>query len=174
MFSLTTQTEPTKETEYTKVLTFAGLPAHESVELDLLLAVIDSWDKQCNIYANIKVDGNPIIKEALLQKIPHSASTLTLEWLAKKHNLYGWNDSQTMTIATVVINNIKYPPTIKNIIPDQTIHAYSNFDFTLNASSSSNSDKHSLTLNAYLDNGLLKASSQSFDPSTLIKRNFRY
>jgi len=172
LFSLTTQTKPTKETEYTKVLTFAGLPAHESIELDLLLAVIDSWDKQSNIYTSIKVDGNPIIKEALLQKIPHSASTLTLEWVVKNHHLYGCNHSQTMTIATVIINGIKYPSTIKNIIPDQTIHAYSNFDFTLNASSNLNSNKDSLTLNAYLDNSSLKASWQSFDPSTIIKQNF--
>ncbi|MBF2016097.1 MAG: hypothetical protein IGS23_13005 [Rivularia sp. T60_A2020_040] len=172
MFSLTTQTELTKETEYTKVITFAGLPVHESIELDFVLAVIDSWDKQCNIYSHIKIDGNPILKEALLQKIPHSASTLTLEWITKNHNLYGWNDSQTMTIATVMINRIKYPLTIKNMIPDQTIHAYSNFDFTLNASSSLDSNGDSLTLQAYLDNGSLKATWQSFDPSIIINRNF--
>lgn len=172
LFSLTTQTELTKETEYTKVITFAGLPVHESIEIDFLLAVIDSWDKQCNIYSNIKIDGNPILKEALLQKIPHSASTLTLEWVAKNHHLYGWDDSQTMTIVTVIINGIKHAPTIKNMIPDQTIHAYSNFDFTLNASSSLDSNGDILTLKAYLDNGSLKASWQSFDPSMIIQGNF--
>ncbi|NJS15964.1 MAG: hypothetical protein HC787_01005 [Nostocaceae cyanobacterium CSU_2_110] len=78
-----------------------------------------------------------------------------------------------MTIVTVVINGIKYPPNIKNMIPDQTIHAYSNIDFTLNASSSLDSNGDSLTLQAYLDNGSLKASWQSFDPSMIINSNFR-
>ncbi len=163
------QTKLTQKTEKTKVLTFAGLPYHESIKLDFLLVFVDCWNKQHNIYSNFKVDGNPIIQEALLENIPHSASTLTLEWLAKSYYWHGWSNFQTMTMIIVALNGIKHAPTAKNIIPDQTIHAYSNSNFTLDANVSSDYDGDSLTLNAYLDNGLPKASWQSFDPTIVIK-----
>ncbi len=161
------QTEPIQEIVQSKALTFTRLPLHECIKLDFLLAVVDSWDKQWNIDSNIKIDGNPILKEAILQKIPHSATSLTLEWFTKNHNWHDWSDSQTMTVVTVVVNGIKHPSGIKNLITDKTIHAYSNFDFILDASSSLDADGDRLTLNAYLDNGSLKATWQSFDLTTI-------
>lgn len=155
----------TKETDHTKVITFAGLPPHESIKLDFSLAVIDSWDKKYTFHCNVNVDANPILQEALFQKIVHSASTLTLEWFAKSYYRHGWSDSQTVTIVNVLVKGIKHAPSIKNIIPDKTIHAYSNYNFTLDANSSSDFDGNILTLNACLDNDSLKASWQSVDPT---------
>lgn len=172
LLSYRNQKQGTQKIETVKVLTFAGLPPHESIKLDFLLAAINSWDKQCNVDSNIKVDGNSILKEALVQNIPHCASTLTLEWFAKNHDRHVWSDSQTITIVTVAINGIKNTPSIQNIIPDKTIHAYSNFNFNLNASISFDSDGDSFTLNVHLNHGLPKATWQSFDPTIIINASF--
>ena len=158
--------------EQIKVVTFAGLPSHESIKLNFLLAVVNSGNEQSNVHSNIKVDGNPILKEALVQKIPHCASTLTLEWLATHHERHVWRESQTMTNLNVSINGIKNAPSIKDIIPDKTIHAYSNFNFSLDASISFDSDGDSLTLNAQLNHGLPESCWRSFDPTIIINASF--
>lgn len=173
MLSSTNKTKLAQVTEATRVLTFAGLPPHKNIKLDFLLAVIDSWDKQYNIYSNIKVDGNLISNEALLQNIHHSASTLTLEWFKQNDDEHDWDDSQTMTIINVAVKGIKHNPKVKNAIYDKTIHAYSNLNFTLDANVNSDIDRDSLTLNAYLDNGFPKASWRSFDPSIIIKSDWK-
>ena len=69
LLKYTNKKQGTQLIEQIKVITFAGLPPHESIKLDCLLGTIDDWDQQYNIYSNIKVDGNPILKEALFQNI---------------------------------------------------------------------------------------------------------
>ena len=123
------------------VLTLTGLPAHTSVSLGFLLAVIDSWDGNSNDkisgypvgpdYFNVTADGNLIFHEtfsnfpggsqtyqgamlgsglsargfnstwldsaydlgldAAFQNIPHTGSTLTVEWFASGAGWQGDN-----------------------------------------------------------------------------------
>ncbi|MEM9922970.1 MAG: hypothetical protein AAF915_04340 [Cyanobacteria bacterium P01_D01_bin.50] len=173
MLKYTKKKQGTQPIEQIKVLTFAGLPPHKGIKLDCLLGEIDCLDRLCNIYSNIKVDGNPILKEALFQNIPHCASTLTLEWLAKSHDRHVWKDSQTITILNVAINGIKNAPSTKDIIPDRTIHAYSNFNFSLGGLISFDSDGDSFTLNVHLNHSLPESCWQSFDPTIIVNASLR-
>ena len=123
------------------VLTLTGLPAHTSVSLSFLLAVIDSWDGKSNAkilrypvgpdYFNVTVDGTNIFSQtfsnffgvsqsysgpklgwglsprgfnpiwldsaydlgldSVFQNIPHTGSTLTVEWFASGAGWQGDN-----------------------------------------------------------------------------------
>jgi VCBS repeat-containing protein len=140
------------------VLTLTGLPTHTSIDLNFLLAVIDSWDGNSgnnNIAPdtlNILVDGASIFSETFdtanstdqsysapdgvtladgealgfatggsspdsaynmgldpaFNKIPHTASTLTIQWVASGN---GWrrgftgNESFALDNVEVIVNN---------------------------------------------------------------------
>lgn len=65
-----------------KVLTLSGLPLHENISINSITP-IDSHQYDDKNYFSLSIDGNPIAIQSLCRKIPHTASTLTLEWFAK-------------------------------------------------------------------------------------------
>lgn len=137
------------------VLTLTGLPAHDSINLDFLLAIIDSWDGNALDYGpdsfNVTVDGTSIFSEtftnfpsfdtqtastanrviaptglgfnssypdsgydmgqlAAFQNIPHTASTLTVEFFASGPNWGGGLDeSFAIDNVQVTVNTASVP-----------------------------------------------------------------
>jgi basic membrane protein A len=134
---------PPREPGTPTTLTLTGLPPHKSIDINFLLAIIDSWDgtepgegpEACtNCHPDIftvTVDGNPIFSEAFgfngpifmpspevllvesaplgfgpndddaafdmglypaFHNIPHSAKSLTIEWVASGDGWQGGDD----------------------------------------------------------------------------------
>lgn len=146
---------PNTTTASPTVLTLTGLPAHDSISLNFLLAIIDSWDGNALDYGpdsfNVTVDGTSIYSEtftnfpsfdtqtastanrviapsklgfnssyadsgydmgqlAAFQNIPHTASTLTVEWFASGPNWGGGLDeSFALDNVQVTVNTSSVP-----------------------------------------------------------------
>jgi len=140
------------------VLTLTGLPVHTSVDLDFLLAIIDSWDNagaplsQGPDFFNVTVDGTSVFREGFanaqatqgyqppsgvqltprpfvdlgfngsllftesaynmglepqLQAIPHTDSSLTVEWFADGAGFQGGtNESWAIDNVEVALNGL--------------------------------------------------------------------
>jgi len=73
-------------------LTLTGLPQHDHIDLRFLLAIIDTWDGDSGGCApDFEPDSAyDLGLEPALQAIPHTASTLTIEWFASGD---GWQGS---------------------------------------------------------------------------------
>ncbi len=150
-----------------KVLTLSGLPLHENISINSI-AVSDCHQYEDKSYFSLSIDGDPIDIKYLCKKIPHTASTLTLEWFAKSCNENDGLFLSSFAVAIVTIIGIKTSSTIANIIPDPTVYAYSNFDFTINAITISDVDGESLILRAKLEQGEALPTHRSLIPPQAI------
>ena len=174
-----------------KVLTLSGLPLHENISINSI-GPNDSHQFDEKNYFSLSIDGNPIAIQSLCEKIPHTASTLTLEWFPKSSNENGELffppfantsvlPSETLceqdatqaskplgAIVIVTIIGIKNSSKIANIIPDPTVYAYSNFEFTINAITISDVDGESLILRAKLEQGKALPTHRSLIPPQAI------
>lgn len=150
-----------------KVLTLSGLPLHEKISINSIIP-LDCHQYEDKSYFNLSIDGNPIEIKSLCRKIPHTASTLTLEWFAKSCKEGDRLFFSPFAIAIVTIVGIKNSSKIANIIPDPTVYAYSNFEFTINAITISDVDGESLILRAKLEEGEALPTHRSLIPPQAI------
>lgn len=150
-----------------KVLTLSGLPLHENISINSI-APIDCHQYDNKNYFSLSIDGNPIAIQYLCRKIPHTASTLTIEWFAKNCNQNDELFFSPFAIAIVTIIGIKNPSQTVNILPDSTVYAYSNFKFTINAITISDVDGESLILRAKLEHGEALPTHRSLIPPQAI------
>ncbi|KST63965.1 hypothetical protein [Mastigocoleus testarum] len=150
-----------------KVLTLSGLPLHEKISINSI-APLDCHQYEEKDYFSLSIDGNPVEIQSLSRKIPHTASTLTLEWCAKSSNESNKLFVSPFVVAIVTIIGIRNSSKIANIIPDPTVYAYSNFDFTINAITISDIDGESLILRAKLEQGEAFPTHRSLIPPEAI------
>ena len=150
-----------------KVLTLSGLPLHEYISINSIPS-LDCHQYDDTSYFCLSIDGKPIAVQSLCRKIPHTASTLTLEWFTKN---YTENDGlffSPFTNAILTIIGIKNPSKIANIIPDPTVYGYSNCEFTINAITISDIDGESLILRAKLEQEKVLPTHRSLIPPQAI------
>lgn len=98
-------------------LTLTGLTAHDSIDLDFFLAVIDSWDGSNTSvapdYFNVSIDGNIIFHETFdnFSSSDQSYTAPAGGLLVRDTNLYGasgWPDSAYNMGIDSVFNNISH------------------------------------------------------------------
>ena len=150
-----------------KVLTLSGLPLHENIRINSI-APLDFHQYDDKSYFSLSIDGNPIAIQSLCRKIPHTASTLTLEWFSKTGNDNDGLFFSPFAIAIITIIGIKNSSKVANVIPDPTVYAYSNFEFTINAITISDVDGESLILRAKLEQGEALPTHRSLIPPQAI------
>ncbi|NUM36640.1 MAG: hypothetical protein HUU50_19030 [Candidatus Brocadiae bacterium] len=122
----------------TTVLTLSNLPVHDTVSINFLLALINSWDGDASPYGpdilNVKVNGSLVFSynprtyanstalsmgsntfnmylENALKDIPHTASTLTVEWYASGSGWQGGADESWAIENVQIVANIPEPGT---------------------------------------------------------------
>ena len=138
-------------------LTLTGLPPHISIDINFLLAIVDSWDGNGQVYGpdilTVTVDGNTVFSESFgfndptfdpppgvqltghvplgfnpdfddvaydmgldptFNSIPHTASTLTIEWVASGAGWQGDND-ESWAIDNLEVVLEALPPLVVDI-----------------------------------------------------------
>ena len=150
-----------------KVLTLSGLPLHEYISVNSIPS-LDCHEYDDVSYFGLSIDGKPIAVQSLCRKLPHTASTLTLEWFAKSHTENDGLFFSPFAIAILTIIGIKNSSKITNIIPDPTVYGYSNCEFTINAITISDVDGESLILRAKVEQEKLLPTHRSFIPPQAI------
>ena len=141
----------------TTTLTLTGLPTHNSIDVEFLMAIIDSWDGTPNFpgpdFFNVRVDGTTVFwytfaiqsgvsdyspppggllsggtnlgfssfndqafnmyLEPVLHSIPHTASTVTIEWFASGGGWQGTTDeSWGIDNVRITTNAVPEPATL--------------------------------------------------------------